>query len=180
LLAQIPDGAFRDLMLAELDKSTGVRIQVAEPASTPVRMRSAPPQQRSLVRAAITLLVQRPSLAVAIEPPWTFAELRQPGVPLLIELIGLCRARPDITTGALLEHFAAREEAKALQKLAVMDFPGGEDESRAEFLGAVRQLDRQSASQRRADLEAKGLAALTEDERNELRQLLLSKDTRPL
>ncbi|MEO5625604.1 MAG: DNA primase [Dokdonella sp.] len=177
-VTQIPDGAFRDLMLVELDKSTGVRMQVAAPESTLARARSAPPQQRSLVRAAITLLVQRPSLAVAIEPPWTFAELRQPGVPLLIELIGLCRARPDITTGALLEHFAVREEAKALQKLAVMDFPGGEDESRAEFLGAVRQLDRQSASQRRADLEAKGLAALNEEERNELRQLLLSKDAR--
>ena len=30
-LAQIPDGAFRDLMLAELDKLTGVRVQVAAP-----------------------------------------------------------------------------------------------------------------------------------------------------
>jgi DNA primase len=186
LLAQIPDGAFRDLMLAELDKSTGVRVQVAAPEQPPVRARNTPPQQRSLVRAAITLLVQGPALASAIEPPWTFAELRQPGIALLIELIGLCRARPDITTGALLEHFAAREEAKALQKLAVMDFPGGEDESRAEFLGAIRQLDRQTESQRRLDLqqrlrelEAKGATGLTEEERNELRQLLVVKGMRP-
>ena len=187
LLAQIPDGAFRDLMLAELDTVTGVRLQVdASPGQTPMTRSSGRPQQRSLVRSAVTLLVQRPNLATAIEPPWTFAELRQPGIPLLIELIALCRERPEITTGALLEHFAEREEAKSLQKLAVMDFPGGEDESREEFLGAIRQLDRQTESQRRSDLqlrlkelEAKGATTgLTEDERNELRQLLIVKETR--
>jgi DNA primase len=186
LLAQIPDGAFRDLMLAEVDKSTGVRMQIAAPATPPSRPRGMPAQQRSLVRAAITLLVQRPSLASAIEPPWAFAELRQPGIPLLIELIDICRLRADITPGALLQHFAEREEAKPLQKLAVMDFPGGEDESREEFLGAIRQLDRQTDSQRRSDLqqrlkelEAKGAAGLTEQERNELRQLLIVKESRP-
>jgi len=158
----------------------------ASPGQTPMTRSSGRPQQRSLVRSAVTLLVQRPNLATAIEPPWTFAELRQPGIPLLIELIALCRERPEITTGALLEHFAEREEAKSLQKLAVMDFPGGEDESREEFLGAIRQLDRQTESQRRSDLqlrlkelEAKGATTgLTEDERNELRQLLIVKETR--
>ena len=187
LLVQIPDGAFRDLMLAELDKSTGVHVRIAAPAAVaPASVRSTRPQQRSLVRSAVALLVQRPALAAALEPPWAFAELRQPGVPLLIELIGVCRARPDITAGALLEHFAEREEAKALQKLAVMDFPGGEDESRAEFLGAINQLDRQTESQRRSDLqlrlkelEMKGAAGLTEEERSELRQLLAAKEVRP-
>ena len=176
MLAQIPDGAFRDLMLAELDRLTGVHVEVAAPVSdTPAQKGPARPQQRSLVRSAITLLVQTPSLAVSIEPPWTFAELRQPGVALLVDLIALCRDRPEITTGSLLEHFAEREEARALQKLAVMDFPGGEDEARAEFLDALRQLERQTQLQRRGEIEAKirsaGLAALTETEKSELRAL---------
>ncbi len=183
LLAQIPDGAFRDLMLAELDKSTGVHVQVAAPPSeVKSPRRHAPPQQRSLVRAAITLLVQRPALAAEIEPPWAFVELRQPGIALLIELIGMCRVRPEITTGALLEHFADRDEAKALQKLAVMDFPGGEDNAREEFLGAIRQLDRQTEAQRRSDLQLRlkdDAAGLTEEERTELRLLLVVKETRP-
>lgn len=182
LLAQIPDGAFRDLMLAELDKSTGVRVQVASPDVAPARARNAPPQQRSLVRAVITLLVQRPALASAIEPPWTFALLRQPGVPLLVELIGLCRARPDITTGALLEHFAARDEAKPLQKLALMDFPGDEDGARAEFLDALRQLERQTQLQRRGEIEALirdgGIEHLGEREKDELRELKSVLDRR--
>ena len=50
---------------------------------------------------------------------------------------------------------------------------------------AVRQLDRQTESQRRSDLqlrvkelEDKGAAGLTEEERRELRQLLLAKGAR--
>jgi len=181
MLAQIPDGAFRDLMLAELDRVTGVHIEVAAPVSdTPSPRSPARPQQRSLVRSAVALLVQNPQFATAIEPPWTFAELRQPGIPLIVELIALCRDRPEITTGALIEHFGEREEAKSLQKLAVMDFPGGEDEARAEFLDALRQLERQTQLQRRGEIEAKirdvGLLALSETEKSELRSLQATID----
>ncbi|MBO9661927.1 MAG: toprim domain-containing protein [Dokdonella sp.] len=180
LLGQIPDGAFRDLMYAELERISGVKTAVSNgDTAPPSANRPARPQQRSLVRAAITLLVQRPSLAGAIEPPWTFAELRQPGIPLLIELIGFCRARPDVTTGALLEHYAEREEAKALQKLAVVEFPGGEEEARAELLDAIVQLERQTTRQRRDDLtrrQAEG--ALSDEEKEELRRLLANKATR--
>jgi len=181
MLAQIPDGAFRDLMLAELDRVTGVHIEVAAPVSdTPSPRSPARPQQRSLVRSAVALLVQNPQFATAIEPPWTFAELRQPGIPLIVELIALCRDRPEITTGALIEHFAERDEAKALQKLAIMDFPGGEDEARTEFLDALRQLERQTQLQRRGEIEAKirdvGLLALSETEKSELRSLQATID----
>ena len=177
MLAQIPDGAFRDLMLAELDRLTGVRVQVGG-ESPPPRSGARPPQ-RSLVRSTVALLVQSPSLAAAIEPPWTFAELRQPGIPLLVELIALCRDRPDITTGSLLEHFADREEVRALQKLAVMDFPGGEDESRAEFIDALRQLERQTMQQRIDDLLAKqNEAGLADTEKEELRALLANRTSR--
>jgi DNA primase len=174
LLAQIPDGAFRDLMLAELDKSTGVRVQVAAPPTDAnTKSRPARPQQRSLVRAAITLLVQRPALALALDPPWSFAELRQPGIPLLVELISLCRTRVSLSTGALLEHFAERDEVKALQKLAVTDFPGGEAEARAEFLDAAVQLERQTLQQRIDDFLKKDTeGAASESERAGLRTLL--------
>ena len=180
LLAQIPDGAFRDLMLAELDKSTGVRVQVAAPPSdAAAKPRNARPGQRSLVRAAITLLVQRPALALALEPPWSFAELRQPGIPLLVELIGLCRTRTSLTTGALLEHFGEREEAKSLQKLAIVDFPGGESEARAEFVDAIAQLERQTTQQRLDDLSRKQAEGpLADEEKQELRALLAGKAAR--
>ena len=181
LLAQIPDGAFRDLMLAELDRAAGVHVQVAAPPVEPAtRARDGRPQQRSLVRAAVALLVQDPALAHDAAWPCSFATLRLPGVPLLVELIALCRDRPALTTGALLEHYAGRAEAGALHKLAVAQFAAGEDAARSEFAGALAQLERRTLQQRIDDLRRKAAeSGLDEDEKREQWDLLLAaKKTR--
>jgi len=178
LLGQIPDGAFRDLMLGELDRITNVKLRVDVPASEPAR-RPVRPQERTLVRTAVALLVQNPGFADAMEPPHLFSTLRQPGISLLVELIALCRDRPEISTAAMLEHFAERDEGRALQKLAVMEFPAGEDAWRMEFLDALAQLDRQTVQQRIDDLmkrQAEG--ALADTEKDELRTLLANRGSR--
>jgi DNA primase len=171
LLTQIPDGAFRDLMLGELDRISSVRIRIdAQPVEAP-RGAAKPPQKRTLVSTAVALLTQNPSFAAAIEPPYLFSNLHLPGIPLLIELIALCRHRPEISTALILEHFSEREESRALQKLAVMEFPGSEHEWRIEFLHALTRLDQQTQIQRRDDLNRKGLANLSAEEKDELRSL---------
>jgi DNA primase len=179
LIGQIPDGAFRDLMYVELERLSGARTT---PAASSTRAavgnpnRGGRPAQRSLVRTAVALLVQSPALASEIEPPWTFSELRQPGIPLLVELVRLCRERPSLTTGALLEHFADREEASALNKLATMDLLVDASQAQADFLGAIGQLDVQTSQQRLDDLIARQVeGGLSETERDELRQLMANK-----
>jgi DNA primase len=176
LLAQIPDGAFGDLMRQRLTEITGVGARGdAPPPASPMRPRTttAQSQKRSLVRSAIALLLQRPSLALELEPPYGFGALRQPGVQLLAELISLVRARPDISVGALLEHFEGREEAAALQKLASQALPGEEDKWREEFLDAMAQIERQTLQQRIEELQAKRReAGLDEGDKVELRDLL--------
>jgi DNA primase len=181
LLTQIPDGAFRDLMLGELDKLANVRLRLDAAAADSKPRRPAKPQERTLVRTAVALLLQNPGFAAAIEPPHLFSTLRQPGIPLLGELIALCRERREISTAAVLEHFAERDEARALQKLAVMEFPGGEDEWRAEFLAALAQLDRQTLQQRIDDLLAKSgeQPGLDAGEKDELRRLLSGRNQAP-
>ncbi|MHB8448693.1 MAG: DNA primase, partial [Rudaea sp.] len=168
LLAQIPDGAFRDLMLGELERIANVKLRVDAPTAAPAR-KPARRQERTLVRTAVALLVQHPGFAAAIQPPTLFSTLRQPGIALLVELIALCRERAEISTAMLLEHFEGREELKSLQKLAVMDFPGETDALQAEFLDALAQLDRQTSQQRRGELDTKvaeqGLSALSADEK---------------
>lgn len=180
MLAQIPDGAFRDLMQARLTQLTGVggpaSTQAATPSHAPRGTRPPPAPKRSLVRTAIALLLQQPSLVEAIEPPYTFNTLRQPGVELLMELIALAKSRPGISTGAVLEHFAAHEQGEALGKLATQTFPGEPAQWREEFVDALRQLDKLTLQQRVDELQAKG--ALDNDEKNELRQLLTSRLTR--
>ncbi len=175
LLSQIPDGAFRDLMLGELDRIANVRIRIDAQPVEATRGAAKPPQERTLVRTAVALLIQNPGFAAAIEPPYLFSNLNLPGISLLVDLIDLCRQRPEISTALILEHFSEREELRALQKLAVMEFPGSEHEWRIEFFDALTRLDRQTQIQRRADLDRKaseqGLANLSAEEKDELRSL---------
>ncbi|MCA1714233.1 MAG: DNA primase, partial [Gammaproteobacteria bacterium] len=91
LLAQIPDGAFRDLMRQRLTELTGVGAHVAEQAapSTARTQPLAPAQtaKQSLVRSAITALLQQPAVALALPLPLRFSTLAQPGIGLLTELV---------------------------------------------------------------------------------------------
>lgn len=179
-LDKIPDGAFADLMRQRLTELTGVGARTATPDThVPARRaRSARPvnaPRRSLVRTAILLLMQRPALALDLPETYRFTALRQPGIPLLTELIAIVHSRPDITTAALLEHFADREEGDALQKLAMIDLPGEEATWRVEFIDVIARLDRQTLDQRVDELQAQvaegGFAALSAEEKAELRQL---------
>jgi DNA primase len=177
LLAQIPDGAFRDLMHQRMDELTGM-LRNPTPAPQPSRAlsrppRSAAPTRPSLVRTSIALLLQQPRLADALPRPYPFASLQQPGVPLLVELLELCANRPGISTGVLLDAFAERDEGAALRKLAMQEFPGEEAIWQAMLLEAIEQLNRLTLQQRRDALRTKQASeGLDESEKDELRQLL--------
>ncbi|KRD76004.1 DNA primase [Lysobacter sp. Root983] len=185
LLAQIPDGAFGDLMRQRLTELTGVGARASAPETHVPAQRAragAPTQKRSLVRAAIELLLQQPALALELQSPYRFSALRQNGVELLTEIVELIAARPDINTGALIEHFAEREEAKALQKLAASSFVGDEQVINRYFLGTMSQLELQAVEQRQAEIADKlrelGPSALSMEERAETARLL--QDARAL
>jgi DNA primase len=189
LLAQIPDGAFRDLMQQSLSERTGMQRvgPVAPSAAAQVHAMtqarapmSKPPQQRSVVRAAVALLVQKPEVATALEPPYLFGTLRQPGIPLLMELIALCRSRPDMNTATLLQQFEGREDYEPLAKLAQMDFPSAPEHWRTEFVDACEQLNRQTVQQRIDELLVKQESGfpLSASEKSELREALASKAKR--
>ena len=179
LLAQIPDGAFADLMRQRLTELTGVGARASaqtQASSQRPRAQLAPTQKRSLVRSAIALLLQQPSLALALQPPYAFSALRQPGITLLTELVTLVYERPDITTGGVLEHFADREETAALQKLASQDMPGEAALWQDEFADAMAQLEKQTLHQRIDVLQAKQReVGLDDDDKAEMRALLLTK-----
>ncbi|AXK72987.1 DNA primase [Lysobacter sp. TY2-98] len=182
MLAQIPDGAFADLMRQRLTELTGVGARAASPEThVPTQRahgpsRHAPPPKQSLVRSAILRLLHKPALALEVSADPPFASLRQPGVPLLVELIGLVHARPDIGAAALIEHFAGREEQDPLQKLVVQQLPGIDTKWQEEFLDNVNNLTRDALDQRTADLQARmsevGFAGMSDAEKDELKSLL--------
>jgi DNA primase len=179
LLAQIPDGAFGDLMQQRLTELTGVGARNAPaqahvPVQRPAQAAAGTPK-RSLVRSAIALLLQQPSLGLEIPMPYGFAALRQPGVELLVEILDLVAQQPGIHVGTLVEHFAGREEHAALQKLASQEVPGDEASWRAALTDAVRQLEAQTRQQRVDEITEKvreaGMSALSDTEKSELREL---------
>jgi DNA primase len=174
LLAQIPDGAFRDLMHARLTEIAGVGLAKPKSEATraaPQRSHGAP--RRSLVRSAIALLLQEPALAQDTPWPPLFAALQQPGVNLLVELVSIVRERPQITTGALLEHMAGRDEEAALHKLALQTQPGDATKWRDEWRDVLGQLDQQTLAQRVEQLRAlQAQSGLSDEEKDELRELM--------
>ena len=179
LLAQIPDGAFGDLMKQRLTELTGVGARTPDtqvPAQRPRPANVSATPKRSLVRSAISVLLQQPGLALQLQAPFRFAALRQPGIPVLVDLLQLVYQRPDISTGSLIEHFAGRDEHAALQKLAMQSLPGDESTLLAEFTDAVAQLDRLTLQQRLDELQAKQReTGLDDDDKSELRALLQSR-----
>ena len=174
LLAQLPDGAFADLMRQELQRLTGVDTARAAPeAPRPPPRNTAPAQKRSLVRSAIALLLQQPALGLRLEQPYRFADLRQPGVALLLQILDVVNQRPEISTGALLGHFADHEQAEALRRLAAQALPGEEASWAHELQDAVAQLERQTLQQRIDELQQKQRAqGLDETDKYEMRMLL--------
>jgi DNA primase len=180
LLAKLPDGAFRDLMYAELEKRTGVRGETSRTMPAPRRDAASPggAPRRTLVRSAIAMLLANPALAQEVTLPHAFAKLDKPGIRLLTELLDFLQERPGINTALLLEHFAGREESAALQKLALTEFPGEPEALRAEFVDAVRKLGEQTTQQRLDGLIRKQSEhGLDDAEKQQLRELLARKAT---
>ena len=180
MLSQIPDGAFGDLMRAELGRLTGVGGTAAAgnsgfvppPPRTPARPAAAGVQKRSLVRGVIAVLLQQPSLAASLSGH-QLTGLRLPGIDLLLEMLELVDSRPDISTGALIAHFEGRQEQQWLNALAVQTLPGDQDSWRQELLDAIAQLERQLLQQRLEELQAKQRSVgLDDTDKFELRELL--------
>ncbi len=176
LVAKIPDGAFRDSVVYELERRSGASTQLEKDPATKRAIVRPMAVQRSLVRSAISLLLTQPALAKQVEPPYRFLRLDKPGVGLLAELLDKARARPGINPAMLVEHFAERPEYAALQKLMAATVVGEAEAQAAEFFDALRRMEEQAVSQRRAALTAKSReGSLDSAEKAELRELLAAR-----
>lgn len=182
VLARVPEGAFRDLFAAEIERRSGrrrPRERRMEPARPlPSRRRIAP----TPMRTAIGLLLQRPALACEVEPgvlaELAGGELR--GLPVLIELLHLGREQPTLSTSALLARFEGRPEHRALTEIACLDWPDSEEVERRAFHDALLQLRRQALTRRLMALRAQIAAGLGEGEKYDALRSALRKTLRAL
>ncbi len=187
LLQKVPEGVFREILLEMLEKKAGLGQDKLSKSlnldkKPPSRVGSKPRQQRgqgpvnrdsqqSLVRQAITMLLQEPQLAVHAGDFSSLSELDWRGLDLLGELLDLMAQEPDLNQARVLERYRETEYFPHLQKLAGRQPLSEEVDKKAEFTGIFDQMRNQAAQARVQALASKGLDALTEQEKLELKKL---------
>ncbi len=153
LIAKLPQGTFREMMEAHLNKLVGREArQAVRPPAASGRSVPAGPERMTPVRLAIVLLLKQPELAQLADLPTGWEALDRPGIGLLAELLHSLRENPWLADnkGALLERWRGREEERYLSKLMNARLPV--HEHAAEFRDALMHLQRQLEAQQQERL----------------------------
>lgn len=171
LLAQLPDGVYRELLAEELARCVGLprsrlnELMAAGADSVPVNEPKAPRRSSrpgrpvetanrrgSLSRQAISLLLHYPDVTSQIPLPDALLSADLRGVELLRELHGLANSRPGVGTPALLERFRGRSELPHLAQLLSEEQLIGAEEAGAEFADCLERLVSAAMQQELAEL----------------------------
>jgi len=194
LLAQLPEGVYRELLTTELARRVGLPRERLDallgnpagpaPGAGPRPPLPAGPPRRtarpgraastrgSLSRQAIALLLHYPAVAREVPLPANLETSGQRGVDLLRELHALAQSRPDISPPVLLERFRERPELPHLAQLLTEEPLVGEDGAAAEFRGCLGRILSAATQQELADLLQKaGQEGLSPAERERLAAL---------
>jgi DNA primase len=197
LLAKIPAGVYRELLVDELGKVVGMSgdrlaallggaTLAREPKpETPVARTPPSPGnstgRRNLVRQAIHLLVHFPQAVQHAVNPGNLDAVDRPGIPLLCELLDSLSANPAPSTGALLERWREKPDYSSLTRLAALEclVPDAKAAAR-EISDALRRLTEEDRPDRRTDelLSKASRMPLTDAEAKELQKLLSAKAAR--
>jgi DNA primase len=188
LIGKIPQGVYRELLLDSLAETVGLsssklekmigqpeaRKSAAQPPAAASRRRQSSASGRpSVVRRAITLLLNNPDAVDKLDIE-KLAGVNRPGVDLLHDLIETVQEEPHITTAGLLERWRHHEEGRHLGKLAAVEVPDEDEFDPAAELAAC--LDQLAIVGRRERIdfliEKQRLGSLTDEEKGELRALL--------
>lgn len=181
LLLKLPPGALQSLAFQRLAELSGVAASDLTPRSSrsmPAKSHRPRPGDHhqghpSLVRKTVTLLLQRPSLAIQAAQATFIEKVELPGISLLRELTEFLVSRPEISTGAIVEHFRQHPAGPHLARLALQECHLAGEGLEREFADALQRLSEQHLDQRYESLAAKCRAsALNDAEKCEYRSLL--------
>ncbi len=185
LFDRVPPGPYRRQLTIRLAELSGDASTIAV-ARTPARQLGHSVRQQTSetpVRRAIRMLLHEPSLAAHAGAVATVRGSDVAGADLLADLVETLHARPDLTTGVLLEHFREHQWSRWLEVLAHREPQISDPEGlRREFTGClrlVRERGGQHRAQRRLDeLTKRHPSELSDDERHELTDLAARRSRR--
>jgi DNA primase len=195
LVAKIPPGVYRELLLERLAGTVGIAAnklesiigrtidrsgKVTAAPATRLRRQVAPGNtgNPSLVRRAITLIMHEPAAAENVDIE-KLAGVSKPGIDLLHDLVETVQSQPNISTAGLLERFRNDKEGQHLGKLVGVELPGSDDfDAAAELSDCVAQLALAARRERIEFLiEKQRLGDLSAEERDELREMTRGSGT---
>lgn len=186
LLSKMPQGVLLQMMLdrlAELTRIDRGKLPVMsgnpESANAPsytTRRAVGPQEPPSIVRRAIALLLQHPTLVAKVPDPVGLLDLDLPGMELFIVMFELIKSTPGLNTASVIENFRDSEHKHHLAKLAVWDYPAVVENVEAEFIGVISRLSEMSTRQKTARLlQKQDAGGLNQMEKDELARLLSLK-----
>lgn len=137
--------------------------------------------KKTPLRVTISLLLQNPQFILNEVVPSSLqevAELKIPGLPILIELLEICAKNPYIKTGQLIENWRDRDEYSYLKILSTWEIPM-QDESGDNyfdyFLDSLDSVYALCIDKQIENLQVKSnKIGLTDLEKKELTRLILS------
>jgi DNA primase len=187
LLKNIPDGFYKALLTDQLateigmgpDKLTALlrddNESTARRRERPSRTR--PPIRRAggrptLIRQAIQVILNYPSIRAQIEPPARLRDIRQRGAPVLLELLDLTAQKPNLNSAGLLERFRDRDEYPHLVALLAEEILVDGEAAGAVLDDNLRKIIAEAEQQRFAELlDRANERTLNPEEKDELRRL---------
>ena len=176
-LDKISPGVLRQMMVDELASLARIPLNRLDGLLQDKSEASAMPaaaakgwQELTLVRRALLLLLNDPSLAQRVVQIELFRALPLPGIALLCQVLDLLQASPHLTAGALVEHWRGQDNWRHLVKLMNTPLAIPEEGVADEFDGVLVRFTSMSHELRLDQLFQK--EQLTEQEKQELNQLL--------
>jgi len=147
----LPEGVFRKMMEEKLESLAQHRLQSHAPPPQQYRQprqqqsgqAGKPVQKRTHMRTVMAHLVQNSGFVEKLEGIDELAGLGNDdiqGVEILRELVDFCLHHPNITTAQLIELWYENPAQPVLQKLAIWDLPGEEEEQAQEFVDAFNRI----------------------------------------
>jgi DNA primase len=193
LLSKMPAGVLQQMMLerlAELGRIDAGKLSVprGNPEAPPASNFAARPvtggrrEPPSVVRLAVAMLLQHPSLADRVPAEPGFTDLELPGMNLFLALLQMLKTAPRLNTASIVESFRDSEHQHYIAKLAVWQHPALEQNVELEFAGLMDRLREISATQRiERLLQRQRSGEANQAEKAELARLLMQKKetTRP-
>lgn len=123
LIGRVPGETLRFYLRQQLGNKLGIlddrQLEKFLPKVAPKANISLPPRiKRTTMRTLIGLLVQHPQLSILVTKTTELNQATLAGVPLFIELVQICQAQPELTTGQLLENYRENTVYSQLKTLA--------------------------------------------------------------